>query len=312
MKIRIRLLLACLAIAGIARPIDAEIIKSASSPQTSTRAKNLEIILHESTICKRYPCVVKISNDNIALIATRADRRLSDKEIKLLALNMAKLILTNVNKIVEVKVRFYDPASTKYWKDIKLSKAQIQDGLKSGPEQEQILNSINIVNNLGLVDGPNLEARIELYRHILKLRQAGVDVRPYLSKLVRIETAEKNKQNIDTQLSKLNASLTAVELTIKKPISSDINTNKTESSLRQAWQEACDSEASALKAVESAEQEQNDLMQPRPADNDALERYENDDQGLQRKIDKALAAWHEAHRHRDLAYDELKQAKEHY
>jgi len=312
MKIRISLLVACLAIVGIARPIDAEIIKDALPSQDLTKAKSLETILRDSGLCKQYPIAIKILNDNTAEIATYADRRLSDGETKLLALNIAKFISTNINKIVEVKVRLYDPASIKYWRDIALSAAQIEGGLKSGPEQEETLNSIKIVNNMGLIDSPNLEPKIGVYKRILKLKAAGVDVRPYLKKLAGIETADKKKKKIATQLTELNASLSEVDATFNKPISSRINGNELESTLRQSWQDACNSANTALKAVEEAEQEQNNLTPPSVYDNDAQARYQNDYEGRQRKIDAALAAWQEACRYRELTHDQLKQATEHY
>ncbi len=197
MKNRINLLVACLAIVGIAGPIDAEITKNTenTSPSTaSTRAKDLESLLRESGLCKQYPVVVRIVNNKVALVATCGDRQLSDQETKLLALKIAQLISSSANQVVEAKVRIYDPASSRFWKDITLNTAQIQDGLKSAPEQEQTLNSIKLVNNFGLVDGPNLDARVDLYTHILKLRRDGIDVQSFLSELTEIEAAEKRRR----------------------------------------------------------------------------------------------------------------------
>jgi len=316
MKTRISLLVACLTIVGIARPTDAEIIKSASPPQASTRAKSLETILRESGLCGHYPAVVKTLNNNVIQIATYGDRQLSDKETRLLALNLAKLVSTNVEKATQVKVRLYDPASTRYWRDLVLSPAQISTGLKSGPEQDQILDSINILNNLGLVDGPHLETRVELYKRILKMKTTKVDIGPCLSKLAQIEAADKNKENIDAQVTALNTSVSELETIAYKPISSnvtsDIKSSDLLDSLKQVWQEASDRQAKVLKAVEDAEQEQRELALPEAWDNDAQARYDNKYEGAQRKIDAALADWNEARRSTDLAYQQLRQTQKHY
>ncbi len=314
MKIETSLLLACLAIIGIVGSIDAETIKNASANEASTREKNLEVILRNSGLCKRYPIAVKISNENAAFISTYGDRQLSDRETKLLALRMARLALNNVKEIVEVKVRLYDLDSTRYWKDIALSTTQIVDDLNSTPGQEQILNSIKIVNNLGLVDGKNLESRVELYKQILKLKQAGVDVRSFLLQFAQIEKAEKDRQNIDHQVAELNALLIATEPTAGptvKPISSNKKTNDEVGPLEQELQKARDDETAAEKAMEAVEQERSDLPPPRANDSDSQARYENSLEGIERRIDAARTALQEAHRYRELISKQLMQAREH-
>ncbi len=80
--------------------------------------------------------------------------------------------------------------------------------------------------------------------------------------LEQIETAETKKQNIQPALTALNASLTQLESDIEKPMAAGPEHTDIEGPLKQAWQEACANEATALKAVEEAEQEQNDLALP--------------------------------------------------
>ena len=313
MKSKISLLVACLTVVGIANPINAEITKDASPPQASTRVKDLETILRKSGLCKHYPNVVKILKNNTAEIATYTDRRLSDKDLKILALNLAKLITTNVNNLVKVKVRLYDPASIKYWKDIALSTSQIEAGSKTGPEQEKILSSIKIVNNFGLVDGPNLQSRIDLYKHILKLQHAGIPVQPYVAQFLLIEKAEKEKKNIAAQLTDLNNTLANVDSTITKPVSSnDTDASQTVDALEKALSNAKDNEEAALQAVEEAEREQQTVVLPEAYDLDARARNENEMQALQQKVDDAIAAWHKTRQNSDLASEQLQQAKEHY
>jgi hypothetical protein len=298
----------------IAMPVGAEIkpnVSASKAPLTKAplRDKDLEKLLRDSQLCKNYPDVVKVLPDHTVLIATFADRQLSDKAIKLLAVEIANLILTNVDKTTAVKVRFYDPASIQYWKDIVLSKTEIENGSKSGADQNQVLDSIAILNNLGFVDGPDLATRVDLYKRINKLRYDGIDIKPYQAKLAQIEAARKNGQNEDTQLSALNQAVIAFEPTTNKPVSSELQSNDVENQLKQSWKEACEREANALKVVEDAEQDQRDMALPEARDLDSQARYENNYQGVQRRINKALADWQAARRDRDLTYEKYMRAR---
>ncbi len=308
MKISTSLLVACLVVTGMAVPTHAEITKNASPIQASTRMKNLEAVLRESGLCEGYPLVVKVLPDNIGLIATYVDRQLSDKEIKLLALHMAKLIAGDVNKITEVKVRLYDPASIKYWKDIVLSKTQIDSAGNSPPEQEAALSSIKIVNNFGLMDGPSLESRAELYKQILKLKHAGVEVEPLLSKLAEIETAVKDKKNINTQLAELTTSVMESEPTVK-PISSNMKSGYIQNQLQQSMKKANADEDAAMQAIHEAEQEKANLALPEMADLDAEQRYQNEYKSLQDRIEAGLKALNEARHDREVDYAQLTRTK---
>ena len=310
MKIRTGLLVASLLFAAMIKPVDAEITKTALPNQPSERVKNLEEILHKSGLCDGFPIVVKVLDDHTAKIATYADRKLSDKEIKLLVLQMSQLVLNNVNDLITIKIRIYDRASTKYWKDITLSTSQIRNGLTSSPEQEQTLDSINIVNNFGLVDGPNLDSRISLYKHIIKLKYAGINVQPFLEKLADIEKAEKNKQNINKQLSELDVSLLKAD-PVEQPISSAMKTTDKVVQAQESFQEASDTAQAAMQKVQGIEQAQNDMALPEAYDFDSRARYEDQYQALQKQIEAALAELHEARQHRDLAYIQLMQAKAH-
>ncbi len=206
-------------------------------------------------------------------------------------------------------MRLYDPASIKYWKDIILNAAQIQNGLNPGPQQEQTLNSIKIVNNFGLVDGPNLELRIDLYKRILKLQHSGIQVRTYFSKLIQIGIADKNKQNIATQSSELNATLIAAESTINQPISGSHSSSEIIDLLQQSWQAAVDRGTAALQTLKDDEQEQQNITLPEAHDWDSQARYASNCQVLQKKVNDDLQAWHKACQNRDIAYSKLMQTK---
>lgn len=308
MKVRTSLLVACIAFAGIAGSIDAQIIKDASSNQASPKVKHLEAILRKSGLRRNYPIVISLPKDDIVQIVTYGDRWRSDKETKLLALQMSRYVLNNVNKVKEVKLRLYDAASTSYWKDIVISKTQIEDGLKPG-QQEQTLDSIQVLNNLGLIDGPNLKSRVELYDHILKLKHEGVAVRPFLLQLSQIESLEKKRQNINAQLAALDVSLIAAEPVIAKPFESGMKTNDLVASLQQSFKDACDDESAAQLAVQEEQQARDNLPIPTAHDTDSEARYENDYEALQIKINQDLAALHEAHRYSELSYQRLMQAQ---
>ncbi len=79
----------------------------------------------------------------------------------------------------------------------------------------------------------------------------------------------------------------------------------------QLLQAARNDEAAALKAVQEAKQEQDDLALPEARDMDSQARYQNDYEGLQRRIDAALKTLQEARRYSDLTYQQLMQAKKH-
>ncbi len=329
MRTKLSLLVACFSVVEFTKPVVAEItqadkhtqstakVSSTATSQTAAgtcwaaKAQSLEIAITKSKLCKNYPSLVKVLDNNKIWVASYADRRLSDKEIKVLALNIAKLICANADNVSEVKVRLYDPASDQYWRDTLLNADQIQNGLGTSPVQQQSFNSIEVLNNLGLTDSPTLESRVSIYKRILKLKHDGLAVQPYLLQLGEIEIAVRKKQDVDKQISELNAILPNTDSSLTRLVSVSPGQSDLTDSLEQTWKDACEREKSDLQAVEQAEQEQNSSrgQVAIAGDLDAQSRYDSDSQAQQSNMNKALAKWHEATQNRDLAYAEYMRAK---
>jgi hypothetical protein len=302
MKRALGLSLACVCVLGMA--VNAIADTGSGAANSAGRAKSLESVLRSSGVCKHYPIVARMVNNKEAQVATYKNRKLSDQECKILAATIAKTVMdVPGNQITSVQVRLYDPASVKYFSDVYLHGSQAKDALGSGADKERALESIRIVDNQGLVDGPKLDVRSDLYTQILRLKRSGVDVSSYMSKLNRIEDLTKNKQDAGAELSDLQRLLAGQVITGKTTTET---AGRSLEVLKDALQSAADEEAAALKALEEAEQENDNSDLPWSSMADSPD----EDAFLQKQVDTAMEKWQQARKMKDLAERDLEAAQQ--
>lgn len=165
----------------------------------------------------------RVSNINIIgdgpLVTVVADKNpnASDKELKIDAIFLGKTLIENApGQVADIKVIFSQ--QDREGRYIQISSQQIKDFGSGKIEPDKFLASIYLISVAGeqtpdVVQGPQFERRLIVWRRIDHLRKMGTGVRPFQNAFKDVETqvAAGKTDDLSTKISNLERTLSQQE-----------------------------------------------------------------------------------------------------
>lgn len=165
----------------------------------------------------------RVSNINIIgdgpLVTVVADKNpnASDKELKIDAIFLGKTLIENApGQVADIKVIFSQ--QDREGRYIQISSQQIKDFGSGKIEPDKFLASIDLISVAGeqtpdVVQGPQFERRLIVWKRIDHLRKMGTGVRPFQNAFKDVETqvASGKTDDLSTKISNLERTLSQQE-----------------------------------------------------------------------------------------------------